>query len=182
MNGRVREAESGFTLIELMISLGLFALIATAGLALVQGIMNVQGRTEVRLDRLSELQRAMFVVTSDLDQIAVGQVSGGAAGVKFSRVAPGTGGQAVEVQYAVVGGVLTRVVGRAQQQLLTSVGAARWRFYDDGWVDSWPRNEQEVNRWPQAIEVEMQLVPPPNGGAAGTLRRVVVLPTRGDGQ
>lgn len=182
MNGKPREAEAGFTLIELMISLGLFALIATAGLALVQGIMNVQGRTEARLDRLSELQRAMFVITSDLDQIATGQVSGGGANVKFSRAAPGTGGQAVEVQYVVAGGVLTRVVGRAQQPLLTSIGGARWRFYDNGWIDSWPRNEQEANRWPQAIEVEMQLVSPAQGGAAGTLRRVVVLPTRGDGQ
>jgi general secretion pathway protein J len=39
---RPEAGEAGFTLIELMISLGLFALIAVAGLALVEGIINVQ--------------------------------------------------------------------------------------------------------------------------------------------
>ncbi|MDF7777726.1 type II secretion system protein GspJ [Sphingomonas sp. AOB5] len=177
-----KNAEQGFTLIELMISLGLFALIATAGLALVQGVLNVQGRTEARLDRLAEFQRAMFVITSDLDQISVGQVSGGGPNIKFSRTAPGTGGRAAEVQYALTGDTLIRGVGRAQQQLLPGVAAVRWRFYDNGWIDAWPRSEEEANRWPQAIEVEMQVVAPKAGGAAGSLRRVVVLPTRGDGQ
>lgn len=183
MTGRPREAEQGFTLIELMISLGLFALIATAGLALVQGVLNVQGRTEVRLDRLSELQRAMFVVTSDLDQISSGQVSGGGDAIKFSRVAPGTGGQSAEVQYALADGAFVRSIGRAQQPLLPGVAGARWRFYDGGWIDRWPRDESEADRWPQAIEVELQLAPPGKlGGPTGSLRRMVVLPTRADGK
>jgi general secretion pathway protein J len=175
--------ESGFTLIELMISLGLFALIATAGLALVQGVLNVQGRTEVRLDRLAELQRTMFVITSDIDQISAGQVSGQGGQVKFSRVAPGTGGQSAEVLYTLNDGALVRGIGRAQQPLLTGVTAARWRFYDGGrWVDRWPVNEEEANRWPGAIEVELEVGPGNRGGTQGKLRRVVVLPTRGDGQ
>ncbi|MBL7372952.1 prepilin-type cleavage/methylation domain-containing protein, partial [Escherichia coli] len=72
-----------------MISLGLFALIAVAGLALVDGIIKVQGRTEKRLDRLADLQRALFVVSSDIDQIAFGRVSGGGEKLNFTRAAPG---------------------------------------------------------------------------------------------
>jgi general secretion pathway protein J len=184
MNRDARETgEAGFTLIELMISLGLFALIATAGLALVQGVLNVQGRTEVRLDRLAELQRTMFVITADLDQISAGQVSGEGGQVKFSRTAPGTGGRSAEVLYTVNDGALVRSVGRAQQPLLTGISSARWRFYDGGrWVDRWPVNEEEVNRWPGAIEVELQVGAGRSAGMQGSLRRIVVLPTRGDGQ
>ena len=39
MKRAAEPGQAGFTLIELMISLGLFALIAVAGLALVEGII-----------------------------------------------------------------------------------------------------------------------------------------------
>ena len=179
MNARPRGAESGFTLIELMISLGLFALIAVAGLALVQGIINVQGRTEVRLDRLAELQRTMFVVTSDLDQIAVGGIVSGNArqGLKFTRAAPGQGGTRIEVGYRVIGGALVRTGGPVLQRLLPGVKAARFRFWDGEWRDRWPLTDapELAGQWPQAIEMELQIVSP-NGGVAGSVRRVVVLP------
>lgn len=175
MNRAPRGAE-GFTLIELMISLGLFALIAVAGLALVQGIINVQGRTEIRLDRLAEVQRTMFVVSSDVDQIASGRISGNAKdGLKFVRAAPGTGGARIPVEYLVQGGMLIRKGGPGIQPLLPGVTAARWRFWNGAWRDSWPMSEETADQWPLAIEMELQIVSP-NGGPAGTLRRVVVLP------
>lgn len=177
MKGRPRGGETGFTLIELMISLGLFALIAVAGLAMVDGILNVQGRTEVRLDRLAQLQRTMFVVTSDLDQIARGRVSGGGSELAFTRAAPGRGGAPVALRYALTGGALVRSVGPLPQPLLAGVTQARWRFWDDGWVDRWPLGDapEAADRWPQAIALEMQVA---GQGPAGTLRRVIVLPTR----
>lgn len=171
-------AEAGFTLIELMISLGLFALIAVAGLAMVQGILNVQGRTETRLDRLAELQRTMFVITSDIDQIAHGRVTGDPReGLTFTRSAPGIGGPPVQVHYVAAGGVLLRQAGGLPQQLLAGVDRAQWRFFDRGsWTDRWPLNDKEADRWPSAIEVRMQLTSP--GGPSGTLRRVVTLPAQ----
>ena len=176
MNSRP-QGEQGFTLIELMISLGLFALIAVAGLALVHGIINVQGRTEIRLDRLAEVQRTMFVVTSDLDQIAVGgNVSGNAKmGLKFTRAAPGRDGARVEVGYRVIGGMLVRTGGPVLQRLLPGVKAARFRFWNGEWRDRWPISDETAGQWPQAIEMELQIVSP-NGGVAGIVRRVVVLP------
>jgi len=79
--------DAGFTLIEVMVSLALFALIAVAGMTLLDGIIGVQSRTEGRLDRLADMQRAMFVVSSDLDQVTRGEIGGGGQTLQFSRAA-----------------------------------------------------------------------------------------------
>lgn len=171
-----RGGEAGFTLLELMISLGLFALIAVAGLALVDGIIKVQDRTEGRFDRLADLQRAMFVVSGDLEQIARGDVSGGAANLSFSRAAPAVGGMAVPVRYSIANGNLVRQIGPALQPLLSGIATLRWRFWDGAWNDRWPVDDKNRERWPSAIEIEMQVAGP--GGTPGTLRRVVTLPVR----
>ncbi|WP_262503914.1 type II secretion system protein GspJ [Sphingosinithalassobacter sp. CS137] len=168
--------EHGFTLLELMISLALFALIAVAGLALVQSIMGVQGRTEARLDRVQQLQRSMYVLTSDFDQIARGRLSGEGAGISFTRAAPGLGGPPVPMRYDASGGALVRSIGPVPQLLLPGVTAARWRFWNGEWVDRWPADDTQPDAWPRAVEVEMQVATP--GGPGGVLRRVIVLPER----
>lgn len=163
-------AEQGFTLIEVMISLGLFALIAVAGLGLVDSVLGVQGKTEQRLDRLADYQRAMFIVSSDLDQLARGPVAGGGAAISFTRSAAGFGGPPVPVAYASRGGVLLRIAGVAPQTVLTGVTDARWRFYDQGsWVDHWPLDDEHKDDRPQAVAIDMRV-------DGGTLRRVVTLP------
>lgn len=176
MSRRPEAGETGFTLIELMISLGLFALIAVAGLALVEGIINVQGRTEKRLDRLADLQRTMFVVSSDVEQIASGPLSGSGANLSFTRAAPGMGGVAVPLRYGVAGGALVRTVGPAPQLVLAGVTDVRWRFWDGAWIDRWPISEEDKDRWPRAVALEMVVQGP--GGTPGSLRRVIALPVR----
>lgn len=166
--------EGGFTLIELMISLGLFALIAVAGVTLVDGILSVQGRTEKRLDRIAEVQRAMFVVDSDFDQLAAGPLTGDANGVSFARAAPGFGGPAIGVRYGLSGGVFARIVDGRPQRVLGGVQGARWRYFDGGWLDAWPPDEERADRWPRAVAVELAVSAP--SGMAGTVRRVVTLP------
>ena len=104
--------QAGFTLIELMISLGLFALIAVAGLGMVDGILGVQGRTEQRLDRLTDLQRAMYVIGGDLEQVAHGPITGDASGMRFTRAAPGLGGAPVAMAFRLNGDRMTRDSGR----------------------------------------------------------------------
>lgn len=168
--------EGGFTLLELIISLGLFALIAVAGLALLESVMGVQVRTEGRLDRTAALQRAMFVIQSDLDQIARGEVSGGGAGIAFTRVAAGMGGTPVPLRYQAAGGALVRAAPQPQL-LLNGVSGVRWRFLDgQGWVDRWPPSEERKEEWPRAVQVEMQVTGA--RGPQGSLRRVVALPVR----
>lgn len=174
-----RDGETGFTLIELMISLGLFALIAVAGLAMVDGILKVQGRTEKRLDRLADLQRAMFVVTSDIDQISVGRIEGGGEKLNFTRAAPGFGGPAVPLQYSVANGNLVRGSGAMVQAVLGGVANVRWRFFDGtAWSPRWPMREEDKDKWPRAIEIALQATGP--GGTPGALRRVVTLPDQAE--
>lgn len=177
MTSKPEAGTSGFTLIELMISLGLFALIAVAGLALVDGIINVNSRTEGRLDRLATLQRTMFVIASDLDQVAAGPMEGKGNQIRFSRAVPGTGGRAIPVEYRVAAGTLIRIAP-APQLLLPGVGRVRWRFWDGGWIDHWPVDTSDANknRWPRAVEIEMAAQGP--GGAPVSLRRVVTLPVQ----
>lgn len=166
--------EEGFTLLELIISLGLFALIAVAGLGLLDSVLNVQGRTDTRLSRLADLQRAMFVIQSDLDQITRGEVSGGGSGIAFTRIAGGMGGPPMPVRYGAAEGVLVRSAPQPQM-LLQGVAGARWRFRDgNGWIDRWPPSEERKAEWPRAVSVEMQVTGVQ--GPQGSLRRVVVLP------
>nr|WP_317892889.1 type II secretion system protein GspJ [uncultured Sphingomonas sp.] len=174
MTQPVRHGEGGFTLIELMISLGLFALIAVAGVTLVDSILSVQGRTEKRLDRIAEVQRAMFVVASDFDQLARGRVQGDGGRVAFSRAAGGFGGPALAVTYTLANGVFVRTVDGRSQRVLGGVQSARWRYFDGGWLDSWPPDEERVDAWPRAVAVELAVSAP--SGMAGTVRRVVTLP------
>lgn len=167
-----RSGETGFTLLELMISLGLFALIAVAGLALVDSVIGVDGRTEARLDRVADLQRAMVVISSDLDQIAPGPLGGDAAGLRFRRSAPGLGGPPIGVGYRVTDGQLLRVVDGRAQLVLDQVTAARWRYFDGGWRDGWPPAPDRSLDWPRAVVVELQV----GGPGGGNLRRIVTLP------
>lgn len=171
---KLATGEEGFTLLELIISLGLFALIAVAGLGLLDSVLNVQGRTETRLSRLADLQRAMFVVQSDLDQITRGEVSGGAGSIAFTRIAGGLGGPPVPVRYDAAQGVLARSAPQPQM-LLHGVAEAKWRFRDGNrWIDRWPASEERKGEWPRAVSVEMQIAG--EQGPQGLLRRVVVLP------
>lgn len=165
------KSDEGFTLIELMISLALFALIAVAGVALVDSVLGVQGRTAERLDQLSAMQRTMLVVSTDLEQIARGDLKGGESALTFTRAAPGLGGPPVAVSYALAGNTLTRSAGGAPQILMTGVTGLRWRFRADDWADRWPL-VPDTRDWPRAVEVEITL------GERGSLRRVILLPER----
>jgi len=177
-----RAGEQGFTLIELIVSLALFGLIAVAGLALVENVLGVQAQTDGRLERLGDLQRAMFVLTGDLEQLSDGPLRGTADVIAFRRHAQALGGYGAPVGYALAGGVLVRTleVGGVprMQRLLTGVSAVRWRYRDGaaGWRDTWPPAEPErQDDWPDAVDVTLVLAPG-RGRPAGTLRRIVMLP------
>lgn len=174
---QVRRSEAGFTLIELMISLALFGLIAVAGVALVDSVLGVQGRTSLRLDRAATLQRTMLLVGGDLDQLSEGTLAGGGGSISFSRHAPALGGPAVPVRYDVLNGTIVRSLGTGiSQPVISGVSDVRWRFYDGAWIERWPPSPERSTDWPRAVEMVLQLSPA--DGPRGTLRRVVVLPGR----
>lgn len=70
MNGRRRSA--GFTLLELLVSLAIFALLATMAYMALNTVLNARKEVEKRAARLTELQTAFMVMERDIEE-AVGR-------------------------------------------------------------------------------------------------------------
>lgn len=167
--------EAGFTLVELIVALALFGLIATAGLALVEGVLGTRARTDARIERLAEIQRAMFVIDADLEQIAAGPIVEREGVLAFRRHAPAPDGRGATVRYALAGTTLQRAIAGRTQRLLTGVNGVRWSYYiaGKGWRAGWPADPDKPDEWPAAVSADLTLA-----GNAGTLRRIAELPER----
>jgi len=66
MNGRRRSA--GFTLLELLVSLAIFALLATMAYSALNTVLNARKEVEQRAARLTELQTAFMVMQRDIEE------------------------------------------------------------------------------------------------------------------
>lgn len=63
-----QSAESGFTLIEMMVALIIFAMIAAAGVALLSFSIRAQASTAAQLDEVAGLRRSSVLLANDLAQ------------------------------------------------------------------------------------------------------------------
>jgi general secretion pathway protein J len=123
-------SEAGFTLVEVLVAVGLFALIAAAGLALLDTVARVHGGTQGRLDRLASLQRAGALFTEDVSALSGGRVSGGEGVVNFERLT--RNGAPVQVRYRHQDGALLREIAGQAQTLLQPAGPVRFRVFTAG--------------------------------------------------
>jgi len=162
--------DAGFTLIELIVALALFALISLAGLSLVETIVGVQQRTDGRADRLAEIQRAMYLVAADFEQLTSGPVREGDA-VAITR---GSASGSYGVTYRLEGESLHRGVAGGDRVVISEVTGVQWRFLKGhDWSDQ-PTSEQAPER-PRAVELTIDLGDA-SGRVKGSLRRVLELP------
>lgn len=60
---------AGFTLLEMLIALGVFAVIGVMSSQILSGIVDLSDTVRDRSDRLAELQRAMFIISRDIEQM-----------------------------------------------------------------------------------------------------------------
>lgn len=67
---RVSAKTSGFTLIELIIAVAIFSMIALAANQVLQSVTNSSSLSDTELSELQKLQRAMLVIERDFQQIA----------------------------------------------------------------------------------------------------------------
>lgn len=190
-----KRRRKGFTLIEVLIALALFALIGVAGFTLLDGVLRTQDATDARLTRMAEIQRAMLVVSSDLDQIT-GNLAGSGPSLSFQKA--DVAGALVSVRYELTGTTLTRTIagpgGERTQTLLTDVAAVGWTFHRrrGDWLTAWPQPTVHAPPLPPGPEgaapaasdlhegvdaVALDLILTGLNGQAGTtLRRVASIP------
>ncbi len=180
-----RRTRQGFTLIEVMVALGLFGLIAVAGFTLLDGVIGTRDRLDDRLERTAELQRVMYLVTLDFEAMTEGPLQVSGTTVAFRRRSPAAIGGSTEVRYLLMDKALHRQVGAdVDQTLVSGVEALEWRFHTSGqgWTAQPPPATvalapgQRMKR-PTAIAMTI-LLAESGDGLDGRLRRVIELPVQ----
>ena len=147
--------QRGFTLLEIMIALTIFAVISTLAWQILDGAMRTSSATDTRAAKLNQLQRAWSLMERDFFQLQA----------RAPRNAPDLflqDGDAVE--FTTLNGVsgtvqLERVRWRLEEgrlyrdvwpvidspadvkpdevPIVSEVKAMQWRFYHQGWQKSW---------------------------------------------
>lgn len=194
MKNHLPKGQAGFTLIEVLISLALFSVMALAGIAMIEGILRVEEQTEGRLQRIGVMQRAMYLLTKDIEQAEPGSFEDSEGGIGFLRRAPSLFEPARPVGYVLNGGVLQRIVTersgrRKEERLLDGVSALDTRFYyrGTGWSPTlFVKPESPVpvigvgEEVPQPIAIALRMsLAGENGTPAGELERIVEVTTGG---
>lgn len=167
--------KQGFTLIELMVAILIFAMISTAAYKLFDSVSRAQQVTDGILDRLDVMQRTLIVIEKDLFQIAPRPIRDEFGDRQKALQAPGINGELVEftrfgwknplkeirsnlqrVAYILEGDELVRyywpMLDRApdpiviRQVLMSEIAGARMKFMDE--KKRWQPN------WPPQTKVQ----------------------------
>lgn len=174
-----RDAQAGFTLVEALVALSLFALIGLAGFGVLEGVLRARSQTDARLEAMAALDRAGHLMTLDFEQLADGVFVQEGARLTLRRLAAEEPDGALLVRYDLDGEVLRRTLGglltadRREQALASGIEALRWGFLDPslGWVDLWPPESAAPGALPLAVAAEFTMAPG-RPGPAGSVRRV----------
>lgn len=182
---QVEQGSRGFTLVELMVALFIFGLLAASGVALLSFSVRAQAATSVRFDRLAALQRVNALLTADLIQtvprpvrdrdgvmlpafigeggekegVALGLVRGG-----WSNPAGAPRSALQRVEYRLVDDRLERtrwpmLDGAAPDPVavvLTGVQSLGVRYHGkDGWRPQW--DSESPTAMPEAVEIVLNI-------------------------
>lgn len=104
---------SGFTLLELMVAISIFAIVSLLTMGGLSNVLNTQEHTEKNLQRLTRLQMVFTIMSRELQQLSArsirdeygafvaplsNEVSGGIAGIEFTHQGRFTLGDQVSLQ------------------------------------------------------------------------------------
>ena len=173
------KGEHGFTLVEMLVALSIFAAIAAMGVGLLRSSVDTQDAVQERLKAMGGINRLRAVMANDLAQ-AVQRPTRGPAGEAvpafigssngFAFVHGGAGAldgssrpNVERVGYALVGGEWRRAIqpmldGTALgdgDRLVDEVAAVAVRYRDErgDWSESW--TSEPGDRLPRAVEVRL---------------------------
>jgi general secretion pathway protein J len=175
--------QSGFTLLELVIALAIFALLGLASGRLFDSVVRGQQGTASHEQGLRRLQRAIAVIERDALQLASSVLVLGPTTLQLQRShwrnpqdLPRSERQLVvyrldnHVLWRESRGLESSTVER--QRLLDDVRFLSWRVFDQdiGWSNAWPVGKGAAQVPPQALEVVL------SAGRFEQVRRVLPLP------
>lgn len=173
-----KASANGFTLVEMLVALSIFAAIAAMGVGLLRSSIDTQDAVQGRLQAMGGVNRLRAVMANDLAQ-ALPRATRGPSGeavpafigtsTGFAFVHAGAGGSDAgrpdieRVGYAMMGNEWRR----ASQPMLdgTALGAGdrlvddiaavavRYRSIDGSWSDTWASGADD--RLPRAVEVRL---------------------------
>ena len=171
--------ERGFTLVEMLVALSIFAMIAAMGVGLLRSSVDTQDAVQQRLKGMSGLNRVRAVMANDLAQAVqratrgpsgenVPAFLGSSTGFAFVHAGAGAGDGSARpdverVGYALTGGDWRRATqpmldGTALSdgdRLVGEVSAVAVRYRDErgNWSETWTSDPGD--RLPRAVEVRM---------------------------
>lgn len=157
---QTRSGDAGVTLIEVLVSLAIFAVIGLAGLTVLDTVARTGERTEGRLDRLGEMDLAFLILRRDLAQITRRETRLERDRLQFRRArAEGS----IALTYRFEAETLYRDVTlpgqpNVPQILLTGVMDAQWRLLDGSgrWAEDWPPDAGAAEA-PRAAELTLEV-------------------------
>lgn len=183
-NAARRDPQGGFTLVEVMVALLIFSMLATAGVALLSFSVRAQAASGEKLDDLAALQRTLSILSADLAQATdrpvrneagttlpafVGEASGAARPALqlvrggWTNLDAQPRATTQKVAYQLNGEVLQRIAyprldgaaPMATAPLLDRVRGMMLRYrYKGAWSDRWDGAGGVA--LPQALEVRIQ--------------------------
>ena len=178
----------GFTLLELLIAIAIFALIATASYRLLKSVTQMQESSIAVWDNIGVMQRARLVLEKDLLQLAIRPIKD-EFGQRQSAMVAGQDGKLLEftrsgwrnitgelrsdlqrVSYELTDRQLVRrywpVLDRGisqepqRQVLMEDVDAIRFRFRDSRkrWHKTWPPQSEKQSQRPYLLPALVEVV------------------------
>ena len=183
--------QQGFTLIEVMIAMAIFAMLSLLAYQILSASVKNSEIAQEHTARLNEIQTAFSLLERDLIQILPRQsnteeafLSTTETSLRFTTIGsygaaePLSASDLAQVEWSITDHALTRSVNPQPSPslsdastlstltMLTGVRTLHWRFYSTGWTDRW----SEASTFPAAIELVVTLED------MGEIRRLFLLP------
>lgn len=166
--------EAGFTLIEMLVALVIFAIISAAGVMMLRASLDAQASVSMRLADTSGLMRLRALLAAELMSAqprpvrnSAGQqeaaLRGDANSLSFSFAGDGTQGGVGRATYAIEEGNLVRrsatyadgAAAGPAAILVRKVAAVTWRYRgaNGDWADGWAPDR--IDHLPRAVEMTL---------------------------